>query len=43
MLPKATSEWKRSEARHLLNRAGFGGTPEEVDVFHSLGREKAVP
>ncbi|MDP4625955.1 MAG: DUF1800 domain-containing protein [Akkermansiaceae bacterium] len=42
MLPKATSEWKRSEARHLLNRAGFGGTPEEVDVFHSLGREKAV-
>lgn len=42
MLPKATSEWTRSEARHLLNRAGFGGRPEEVDVLHSLGREKAV-
>ncbi|MGJ8642258.1 MAG: DUF1800 domain-containing protein [Luteolibacter sp.] len=42
MLPKATGKWTRDEARHLLNRAGFGGSPDEVDAFHKLGREKAV-
>lgn len=29
-------------AAHLLNRAGFGGTPAEVDRFHQLGLEAAV-
>lgn len=42
MLPKATGNWTRNEARHLLNRAGFGGSPKEIDAFHSMGREKAV-
>lgn len=42
MLPKATGKWTRNEARHLLNRAGFGGSPEDIDAFHSLGREGAV-
>ncbi|MFK7851729.1 MAG: DUF1800 family protein [Akkermansiaceae bacterium] len=42
MLPKATGNWTREEARHLLNRAGFGGSPNEIDEFYALGREKAV-
>lgn len=42
MLPQADTPWTRSEAAHLLNRAGFGGSPEEVRSLHALGREKAV-
>jgi len=30
------------EAAHLLKRAGFGGTPEEIYVLSSRGRECAV-
>ncbi len=32
----------RAAAAHLLSRAGFGGTPEEVDALVALGLEKAV-
>ena len=42
MLPKATGNWTREEARHLLNRAGFGGSPEQIGKLHRMGREKAV-
>jgi uncharacterized protein (DUF1800 family) len=42
MLPKAESPWTLFEAAHLLNRAGFGGSPSAIKDFHSLGREKAV-
>jgi len=42
MLPKAENPWTLHEAAHLLNRAGFGGSPDEIRAFHSLGREKAV-
>ncbi|MEO8617634.1 MAG: DUF1800 domain-containing protein, partial [Luteolibacter sp.] len=42
MLPKAESSWTIFEAAHLLNRAGFGGSPDEIKIFHALGREKAV-
>lgn len=42
MLPRATEKWTRGEARHLLNRAGFGGSPREVDGLYALGREDAV-
>ena len=42
MLPKAEGKWTREEAAHLLNRAGFGGTPEEIDRLHAMGRRKAV-
>jgi uncharacterized protein (DUF1800 family) len=42
MLPRATGKWTKAEAKHLLNRAGFGGDPEEIKRFHALGREKAV-
>ncbi len=42
MLPRATGSWTKREARHLLNRAGFGGSPGEIEKLHGLGREKAV-
>ena len=42
MLPIADSSWTIFEAAHLLNRAGFGGSPDEIKRIHALGREKAV-
>lgn len=42
MLSKAKGSWSKQEARHLLNRAGFGGSPETVNQFHAMGREAAV-
>jgi uncharacterized protein (DUF1800 family) len=42
MLPKAEKTWTLFEAAHLLNRAGFGGSPAEIKTFHALGRENAV-
>ena len=42
MLPQAENTWTIFEAAHLLNRAGFGGSPSEIKTLHSLGREKAV-
>ncbi len=39
-LPKA--EWDWNKARHLLFRAGFGGTKLEIDALHALGLEGAV-
>ena len=34
--------WSAQSARHLLERAGFGGTPEEVASLHTMGLHKAV-
>ncbi|WP_367875228.1 DUF1800 family protein [Luteolibacter sp. Populi] len=42
MLPAAPDDWTIPEAAHLLRRAGFGGSPDEIGVFHALGRKKAV-
>ncbi len=42
MLPKADESWTLLEAAHLLNRAGFGGSPGEIRRFHTLGRHRAV-
>ena len=42
MLPKAENSWTIFEAAHLLNRAGFGGSPKDVRDLHALGRERAV-
>ena len=38
----ASASWDRKRAAHLYRRAGFGGTPEELDRAVSLGREGAV-
>jgi uncharacterized protein (DUF1800 family) len=42
MLTPAPDSWTVFEAAHLLNRAGFGGSPSEIKTFHALGRTKAV-
>lgn len=42
MLPQAENSWTLFEAAHLLNRAGFGGSPSAIKAFHALGRVKAV-
>jgi uncharacterized protein (DUF1800 family) len=39
---KASKSWSRDQAAHLLRRAGFGGTPEEVTALVRLGRAGAV-
>ncbi len=36
------SHWNFETAAHLLNRAGFGGTPKEIEELAKLGPEKAV-
>jgi uncharacterized protein (DUF1800 family) len=42
MLLQADNSWTLFEAAHLLNRAGFGASPEEITACHALGRVKAV-
>jgi uncharacterized protein (DUF1800 family) len=37
-----TVDWTREAAAHLLRRAGFGGTPPEIDDLHARGLEGAV-
>jgi uncharacterized protein (DUF1800 family) len=38
----AKSKWDFTTAAHLINRAGFGGTPAEIEKLAALGHEKAV-
>ncbi|MCI0535902.1 MAG: DUF1800 domain-containing protein [Verrucomicrobiales bacterium] len=40
--PISPSNWNETTASHLLNRAGFGGTPAEVSRLVELGPEQAV-
>jgi uncharacterized protein (DUF1800 family) len=40
--PIEAQQWTLSAARHLLDRAAFGGTPDEVRALHELGAEAAV-
>ncbi len=35
-------DWDADKAAHLLRRAGFGGTPKEIEHLVELGREGAV-
>lgn len=43
MIPLADPKnWTLREAAHLLNRAGFGGTPAEIAALHKRGRTGAV-
>lgn len=42
LTPLADAEWNYAKARHLLTRAGFGGTPDEVARLHKLGLHDAV-
>ncbi len=43
MLKRLPEErWNFATAAHLLNRAGFGGTPAEIERLAALGLERAV-
>jgi uncharacterized protein (DUF1800 family) len=40
--PLPADAWDSAKARHLLARAGFGGTPDEVEKLRALGLHRAV-
>ena len=40
--PLSSDRWSYVTAAHLLNRAGFGGPPAEIQKLADLGRESAV-
>jgi uncharacterized protein (DUF1800 family) len=42
MSPIKASRFGYAEARHLLWRAGFGGTPDQIKVLSDWGPEKSV-
>jgi len=40
--PLPPSEWNRDRAAHLIERAGFGGTPAEVQRWAAMSPKQAV-
>jgi len=42
LTPLNAKQWDITKAAHLLNRAGFGGTPEQIDALYKAGFEGAV-
>ena len=40
--PLAPEEWNRDKARHLLERAAFGGTAAEIDHLAGMSPQQAV-
>lgn len=42
MRPLAAERFGFAEARHLLWRAGFGGTPQQIQALAQIGPERAV-
>jgi len=40
--PLPGSKWNFTTAAHLLNRAGFGGPPAEIETLEKMGLENAV-
>lgn len=42
LTPITSADWSRDRAAHLLERAGFGGTPEEVDHLAAMTPQAAV-
>jgi len=42
LAPISELDWNKARAKHLLERAGFGGTPEEIEKLYELGPAKAV-
>mgnify|MGYP001316515441 FL=1 len=40
--PITNQDWDVNKAKHLLERAGFGGTPEEIEFLFNLGLSKAI-
>ena len=42
LTPLSDSDWNAQRAAHLLARAGFGGTPEEIARLAAMGAREAV-
>ena len=42
LTPITAAEWNYDRAEHLLERAGFGGTPEDVAKLAAMTPEEAV-
>ena len=42
LTPLSPSKWTESTAAHLLNRASFGGTPDEIEAARKKGLSPAV-
>ena len=42
LAPISTTDWSRDRAAHLLERAGLGGTPHEIDRLAAMTPEQAV-
>lgn len=42
LAPIKSKDWGYDHARHLLNRAGFGGSPAQIATLVSWGPEKSV-
>ena len=42
LAPISAADWTRERARHLLDRAGFGGTPADIDRLAGMTPEAAV-
>ena len=42
LTPIGAEDWTRDRAAHLLERAGFGGTPEEIERFAAMTPQQAV-
>jgi hypothetical protein len=42
LTPIGPADWTRDRARHLLDRAGFGGTPADIDRLAAMTPEAAV-
>jgi len=42
LTPLRANQWDQQKAAHLLNRAGFGGNPEEIQALYQLGLDRAV-
>ncbi len=42
LMPQPAQKWSFETAAHLLNRAGFGATPDEIEATHAGGLQAAV-
>jgi hypothetical protein len=42
LTPLSAAQWNEATAAHLLNRAGFGGSPQDVENLRLMGPDRAV-
>jgi uncharacterized protein (DUF1800 family) len=42
LAPITAADWNAQRAAHLLERAGFGGTPEQIEQLAAMGPDAAV-